>query len=411
VARLLGGTFAALENRLFRVLWTGTFLAFIAFFMSTAVQGVVAFDLSGNNRAVGFVVFAQGISQMALGPFGGALADRFSKRLVIVSCQVLITLTFAATAVLIVTDHINLELLAASSFLIGSAFSFLGPARQGLMVEIVGPRLRGNAIALSQVALNASRILGPFAAAAFLAVGAIGSAGAYFAMMALYVLALVTTVLLPATRPGSAGRSVFGEVAAGLRYVARTPRIRVLVLAYVLVIMFGFPYISVLPGLLENELGRDAGDITILLMVNAVGGLIASLSVASLADSPRAWLVYSASNLVFALGLIGSGLAPGFWVLALAMFFVGAGGGGFQTLNGALVSHLTDPAYFGRVVSLTFLAFAASSIIALPVGILADAIGERATIWLSGGAVLFIVALFEIARRGASRETGQSPRH
>jgi MFS family permease len=113
VARLLGGTFAALENRLFRVLWTGTFLAFIAFFMSTAVQGVVAFDLSGNNRAVGFVVFAQGISQMALGPFGGALADRFSKRLVIVSCQVLITLTFAATAVLIVTDHINLELLVS----------------------------------------------------------------------------------------------------------------------------------------------------------------------------------------------------------------------------------------------------------------------------------------------------------
>ncbi|MCB9486297.1 MAG: hypothetical protein H6676_09355, partial [Thermoflexaceae bacterium] len=50
--RMLSGTFAALENPDFRVLWAGTFLAFIAFFMSTAVQGIVAFNLSGSNSAV-----------------------------------------------------------------------------------------------------------------------------------------------------------------------------------------------------------------------------------------------------------------------------------------------------------------------------------------------------------------------
>ena len=57
----------AFRHRDFRILWTGSFLAFIAFFMSTVVQSVVAFDLSGNNRAVGFVVFAQGIAQPVAG--------------------------------------------------------------------------------------------------------------------------------------------------------------------------------------------------------------------------------------------------------------------------------------------------------------------------------------------------------
>ncbi|MGE0571812.1 MAG: MFS transporter [Dehalococcoidia bacterium] len=158
-----------------------------------------------------------------------------------------------------------------------------------------------------------------------------------------------------------------------------------------------------LPGLLTNELGRPASQITVLLMVNALGGLAASLFVASLADSPQAQRIYLGATVLFGLGLVASGMAPSYWLLAGAMFFVGAGAGGFQTLNGALVSHLTDPAYFGRVISLTFLAFAASSVIALPVGFLADAVGERATVALSGSTVLAIVVVFALGGRLTGR--------
>ncbi|MFP6623050.1 MAG: MFS transporter, partial [Myxococcota bacterium] len=65
--------------------------AFLAFFMSTVVQSVVAFRLTGSNSAVGFVVFAQGIAMFLLGPLGGAMADRLPKRRVIASCQLLTT--------------------------------------------------------------------------------------------------------------------------------------------------------------------------------------------------------------------------------------------------------------------------------------------------------------------------------
>jgi predicted MFS family arabinose efflux permease len=270
------------------------------------------------------------------------------------------------------------------------AFSFLGPARQGLMVEFVGPARRGNAIALSQVALNASRILAPFIAAAALNIRGVGAAGAFFIMTALYVGAMACTVALPATRPVSSQRpAVLGEIWGGIRYVARTPGIRILVPSYVLVIMCGFPYVSVLPGLVANEFGREASEITWLLTVNAIGGLATSLAVASLADSPRAPAIYTAMCLVFGVALIALGVAPSYALLFVPMFFVGAAGGGFQTLNGALVSHLADPAYFGRVVSLTFLAFAASSVVAITA---------------SGVVVCGLVVFFELAGRITRRD-------
>ena len=374
--------------------------------MSTAVQSVVAFDLAGSNRAVGFVILAQGISQLALGPFGGALADRVSKRLVIFVCQAVITAAFLMAAILIVTDTITIPLLALTSFAIGVAFSFLGPARQGLLVEFVGPGLRGNAVALSQVALNASRILAPFVAAAALGVGVIGPGGAYFGMTVLYLGAMACTYSLPKSAPTTARRPpVFGEIWSGIKYVGRTPGIRILVPSYILVIMCGFPYVSVLPGLVKNEFGRDPSQITWLLTVNAIGGLMTSLAVASMADSKRAPAVYTALCLLFGLALIATGLMPNYWLVFIPMFFVGAAGGGFQTLNGALVSHLVEPAYFGRVISLTFLAFASSSVVALPVGSIADAFGEAATISASGVVVCALVVVFEVAGRLADRRT------
>lgn len=409
--RWLDATFDALKHRTFRTLWLGSFYAFLAFFMSTVVQAVVAYDLTGKNRSVGAVVFAQGIAQLALGPFGGAMADRFPKRLVILICQSLITVSFFAVAAMIAGDMISILWLAAGSFVVGLAFSFLGPARQALLVDIVEPNRRGNAVALTSVGLNASRILGPILAAVCLLAGdKTGSAAAYLLMGGLYLAAMWTTVRLPPgdPKPGPR-RNVFGDIAEGLRYVWRVPRLRTLVISYVLVIMIGFPYVTVLPGLVENELNRSAGSITILYMVNAIGGLGASLIVASLADSPRAGPIYVGMSLLFGAGLIATGLSPSFWVVCVNMFLLGFGAGGFQTLNGAIVSHITDVAYFGRVISLTFLAFAAFGVVALPIGVLADAIGERATLGMLGVAVCTVVTAFAVFGKTGKYEPDRPP--
>src|SRR3954451_10100302 len=69
-------TFAAFQMPVYRTIWLGTILSFVAFNMGGPAQGVVAFDLTGSNSAVGLVTFGQGLAMFFLNPFSGAIADR-----------------------------------------------------------------------------------------------------------------------------------------------------------------------------------------------------------------------------------------------------------------------------------------------------------------------------------------------
>ena len=78
------------------------------------------------------------------------------------------------------------------------------------------------------------------------------------------------------------------------------------------------------------------------------------------------------------------------------MLLVGATSGGFHTLNGAVIARETDPVYMGRVMSLSMLSFAGFSMTALPLGILADQLGER-TVLFGMGAGVFVLSIFMAA--------------
>ncbi|MBW2280729.1 MAG: MFS transporter [Deltaproteobacteria bacterium] len=398
-------TFAALSIRPFRILWLGTLLGHLAFFMSTVVQSIVAFDLMGSNTAVGTVVFAQGLSMFVLGPLGGALADRWPKRLVVALSQTVPAAVFTALAIAVATDTIRIEFVAGGSLLIGVTFAFLGPARQAYVVELVPAAARGNAVALTQVASTASQVMGPGLAGLLLYWSLSGAAGAYAVMGALYVLACASLLWLPRSRmrAGAGDTHVLADVAEGLRYVWEHPRLRRLVLLYVGVIMVGFPYVTVMPGLLEHQLGRAAEAYAFLSLVSASGALLASLTVARYADHPRAPRLFGAMGVLFGVSLVALALAPSYAAAGVAVFAVGSGFGGFMTLNGAVIVRTSEPGFFGRVMSLTMLAFAGFGLMGLPIGLLADAVGERFVLAAMGGTVCALVSLFAFIPSRASR--------
>jgi MFS family permease len=393
VQRWLAQTFAALEGSEFRILWIGTLISFLAFFTSTVVNSVVAFDLSGTNRAVGAVIFAQGVSMFLFGPLGGAVADRLPKRRVIAIGQGTTALVFAVTALLMAAHALQVSHLAAGTFVMGLCFAFIGPARQAFVVDIVPAAHRGNAMALSQVANTASRVLGPALAGVLLAWESAGAAGAYAVMAFLYVLAAGSLSLLPRSRRRDGAHThVLADVSDGLRYVREQPRLRIQLLFFVSVVMAGFPHVTVMPGLVENQLGREAEAISPLMVASALGGFLASVGVARFADSPRASAIYTWLGLGFGASLFALAAAPDYASAVLASFVIGVANGGFQTLASAVILHETRPEYMGRVMSLTMLAFAGFGLMALPIGLLADAVGERVTLAVMGTAVGACVA-------------------
>src|SRR5207244_10200102 len=109
------GTFQSFELPVYRTVWLGTIMSFLAFNTWGPTNGVVAFDLTGRNGAVGFVVFAQGLAQSLLNPLTGAIADRVSKRDLVLACQVVAFVAMASAGILVVTHQLNILLLALAA--------------------------------------------------------------------------------------------------------------------------------------------------------------------------------------------------------------------------------------------------------------------------------------------------------
>ncbi|MBA4180611.1 MAG: hypothetical protein C0506_08500 [Anaerolinea sp.] len=395
-------TFKALQHRDYRMLWIGTTVAFLAFMMSSVVQSLVAFDLTGKNGAVGLVAVGMGVSTILVSPFGGVIADRMSKRRLLLVGQSLIGINFATVGLLIVTDHITIGALVASTFVMGTVFSFIGPARQAWIGDLLPGDDLANGIALQQVSMSGTRIIGPFLASGLAGLAIVGTGGTYLFMGGLFAFVVFTLALLPRTqpRPHRQGVSLMGDMKLGVAHMVERPRLLLLSLSFIGMVMAGYSYFVVLPGLLENELNRDSGDIGWLLGISAVSGLAVTVGLAGMASSRHAWKLMLGGGMVLGVSLALLSLAETFSQALGAMLLVGAGSSAFQMLNNALVMQESDQAYYGRVMSITMLAWGFNGLAGYPFGRLADASGERATLLLMGTLVVsatLITAAFHAA--------------
>jgi MFS family permease len=390
--------FEALRNRNFRHLWLGSLSAFTGFFTSTIVQSVVAFQLTGQNRAVGFVALGRGLAQLVLAPVGGALADRVSKRAILVTCQSFTALVFLGLAVLQALGKMQVFYLTIGGFLVGLTFAVLGPTRSAYIVELVDADRRGNAVAMNQIALNSSRVVGPALAGLLLDWHACGPTGAFAVMGVLYIGAIASQITLPPSPPRNMepGSSILGDMLDGVRYVRGDRRLRTIMLLFMATVMFGFPHVTVLPGFVEHRLHLPATTVSWLFGTSAVGGLLASVLAAPLSDSRHALRAYCASAFVFGLSLMLLWTATTLVSAAVCLVLVGVSSGAFTTLNGAVLMRTAEPRYMGRVMSLGMLGFGAFGLMGVPVGMLADALGEGATLGVLGALVCATVCVLGV---------------
>lgn len=390
----LRGTFSAFSVPEYRVLWLGSTLAMLTFMMSWTVQSVVAFDLAGTNTAVGIVSLGSGASMLVLGPFGGVFADRTSKRRLLFTGQLLVGAVYLVLGVLVLTDRITIPLLVLMTFIMGLCFSMIGPVRQAYVGEIAPGRLLANAVALSSLSQMFSRIISPTAAGILIGVAIVGPGGTFVVMAAMMALVLVTIRMLPDVPPRPTdGRSVLRDFREGLAYVGSEPKLRFLAGAFILVVLIGFPFQTILPGLLENELDRPARTVGFMLGVSAIGGFASGITLAGFAGSRFALPVQLLLGVTFGVSLIWLAFSPSFELALTAVFIVGLGSGGFQMLNQSQLMTTTAPAYHGRVMSLQMLAWGGSGLMSLPLGIFADRLGERAVLSGMGVGVCIVLGL------------------
>ena len=392
LSRWASTTFGALRYRDFRILWIGSSISFLGFMMSFVVSSVVAFDLTGKNASVGLVGLGQGIASIMLSPVGGVVADRVSKRLLVLVGQGAIGITFLITGILIVGDWITIPLLVGSMFMLGVVFSFIGPARQAWLGDLLPREAMPNGVALQQISMTGTRIVGPLTAGILVGIVVIGSGGTYIFMGSLFVFVIGTTLMLPKTkaRQDKVPKSILGDLKLGINHVTDRPRLALLVMTFIGIVLLGFSWQVLLPGLLKNELGRSSKDVGWLMTASAISGLAVTLGMAGFAGTRHAWRIMFVASSLLGVSLTLLGWAPNYVAALVVMLGVGAGGGVFQMLNNSLVMQESEPQFFGRVMSLTMMAWGFNGLAGLPFGIMADGMGERQTLVLMG--ILVIVA-------------------
>ncbi len=401
-------TFAALRIAPYRRLFLSGLLGFLAVQSQMIARGWLALELTGSNSGLGGVFLAFGIPMLIATPWGGVAADRLSKRAVLAASQFALAASAAWIGAAVAFDFIEYWMLLAASAIQAVAFSFLGPARMAFTGELVGRETLPNAIVLGQMSMNGTRIFGPSLAGVLIGVAWVGMAGVYFITAALSLLALVVVLFLPPGRPNPdrPARSPGQELVDGLRHVRANPPVLLLVVISFVVVMAAFPYIAFLPSVADGLFDVGPSGYGVMSAVSAVGALAASLFIAGRAGGPTVWRLQAGAGVGFAVFVGLLGISPSYGAALAAVFLIGASASAFQSLNNSLVLSLSDFEYHGRIQSLMMLSFSGFGMAALPLGVLADAVGLRTTLVGMGAvAAVAMLVMLLVRRRQRAVET------
>ena len=406
------GRFVALQEPRYRTLFLSGMIIFLATHAQQIARGWLAKELTGTNAGLGGVYLAFGAAMGLASITSGVVADRFSKRKVLMVAQGLI---MAGALMIAIADSMGILrywMLVVASILHGAGMANMGPARITFTAELVERRLLPNAIVLTQMSVNSTRILGPAIAGTLIGIKTIGTHGVYIITTALCALSIYWTTRLPKIppRPAAAAQHPLASFTDGLHHVRARPRLAALVIVANSIAIIGLPYVAFLPSI-SDIFDRGSGGFGLLSTCSAIAALAMSFWIAGRVRTNEIWFTQALCGATFGAGLLLLSVAPTFTWAIVAIFVLGASSSGFQVSNNTLITTLAEPEYQGRVQALMMLGFSLSSMVSLPIGYIADQFGLRRTIAVmgvlcAGTMVLYAVARPRIAARAAISPVG-----
>jgi DHA3 family tetracycline resistance protein-like MFS transporter len=402
--------FAPLAHRDYRLLVGGMSVSLLGDGLFLVALAWQVYALSNAPTALASVGIAMTIPTIVCLLIGGAVSDRYDRRMVMLCADAVRAVGLVVLAILSVTGHLRIWELMAVAVAYGAATAFFDPAADALVPELVPSDVLAQANSLDQLIRPlALRLAGP--AVGGLLVGAMGVAWAFELDAASFLISAVTLLAMtPRRRAGTEGAdapdapgdaegapSVRREVAAGLRYVRSHAWLwATLVSAAIAYLLFMGPTEVLLPFIVKNRLSDGAGALGLVFAAGGLGSLLCAIVIGQ-RGLPRRSLTFMYIVWTLAtLSIAGYGLASQLWGLMAASV-------AFNTLETAgtiawatAKQRFVPPRLLGRVSSLDWLI----SIGLLPVsfaitGPVSAALGIRTTLIGAGvlGAAVTFAAL------------------
>lgn len=408
-------TFESLNSRSFRWFFVAMLAQFSSMHMQMLVNPWLVFDITGSYARVGAIALASAIPGLILGFPGGVVADRAPKKIVVQIGQTVNAFGTLSIAVLLTLDMLTFTHLMLVSALQGGVFAIMGPARQALIPEIVGPRRLSNAIGLNMAGMNVTRMGVPALGGILLAF--VGPAAVFYVMAALIFIAVIGLIPVQKHVPtaedieeerilaaaagttlqvtprayagghGGGGARGLADIRDGIRYMSGDRVVMALLMINFYIVLVSMPYMQMLPGFVKEVLHGGPEQIGFLISMTGIGALVGSLVVASMPNRGRG-KVFLVSALILGVALIGFVTSTSIWLTAVIMLAVGFGQAGRMSLGSILIMSYTKPEFQGRVMSVYMMEFSLVSFGTFAVGILAEMVGIQ---WAIGSTAIALV--------------------
>src|SRR5262249_3193237 len=273
-------TFRALRHRNFRLFISGQVISLVGTWMQNAAQSWLVYRLTHSELLLGTTWFCAQIAVFALGPLGGLVADRISRRKVVILTQALSMLQALVMGVLTLSGQVQVWHVLALAAGLGVINAFDMPARQSLVIQMTSREDLLNAISLNSSVFNAARVVGPGIAG--LLVAAVGE-GACFLLNGLSFLAVIGCLLamrLAPFVPDFPG-SPWGHLLDGFRFAGAHRAVRTLLIMMAATTLSGMPALVLMPFFADDIFHRGSQGLGYLMGAMGIGAVVGTLVLAS----------------------------------------------------------------------------------------------------------------------------------
>ena len=381
----------ALKHPLFRRYWFGSLGAVAGTqFVILGTGWLVVDGLGGSPRDLGYVGAATAAPTILVNLFGGVLADRMDRRILLIVTSVVTGILIGLLAVLDATGSVEIWHVVAISAALGLVYGVDWPVRNAFFPQLIDEEQMISAVALNSVMWQATRIVSP--AAAGIAIALFGTAFVFAAAAVCFGVMVIVLVALRVERVVTGPRAAMArELFEGVAFIVRERLFAALMLVTYTTTFFAMSYIFLMP-LMAEELDIGAASFGFMLSaigLGAVSGTVLSFRLQRFAGLGPMMLSASFGSSVFVFLFAWSPVYP----VSVALVYCAGVTNSIFLITSMTVMQLRVPEELrGRVMGIHAITFSLISLGGLVGGYIADAFGIRVAIAF-GACVLAVVAL------------------
>ena len=358
---LSGGPLKPFSYPRFRLFWAASLASVMPFVMGMAARGWLVLVLTDSPFMVTAVQGVLMLPMALLTPFGGVVADRLNRKMVLITSDAANLLILLGLTLLLLLDIVQVWHVFVLAFLNGTAFSMSTPTRATVIHDVVGQGDLAKGVAVYTTVFSIAQLAGPALAGYLMGRSPDQLGWAFLAASAFLVPAMV--FLMPLRIPNRAATlgvvrpSVMQSMGEGLSHVRASSLLVGLLLMSVVFAVFGVPYQTVLPVFARDILDAGPGGLGMLLTAGGAGAIIGSFIVALFSTTRQMQALIFATGFAFGPTIILFAFSPYFPTSLVLALGVGLMIQVFGVTTFALIQVGSPTNIRGRVVSILMLAW------------------------------------------------------